>query len=103
MELRSIVSLVVCSYGTLAVRHIRWWPRGVLGVCVAAAAASRAAAGVRESKLWALQGTAGAADGLYGLLGSPGTLGGNERRWRSSGARSSPSMAAAGARVRRGS
>ena len=41
--------------------------------------------------------------GLYGLLGSLGALGGNERRWRSSGAQSSPSMAAAGARVRRGS
>jgi len=37
-----------------------------------------------------------ALEGLYGSLGSSGALGGNERRWRSSGARSSPAMADGG-------
>ena len=55
--------------------------------------ASEAAAGARVCSVSALHGTAGATDGLYGMLGSPGIPGGNERRRRSSGARSSPAMA----------
>ena len=58
--------------------------------------ASEAAAGARVCSVSALHGTAGAADGLYGMLGSPGIPGGNERRRRSSGARSSPAMADGG-------
>ena len=58
--------------------------------------ASEAAAGARVCLVSALHGTAGAADGLYGMLGSPGIPGGNERRRRSSGARSSPAMADGG-------
>ena len=54
--------------------------------------ASEAAAGARVCSVSALHGTAGAADGLYGMLGSPGIPGGNERRRRSSGTRSSPAM-----------
>ena len=58
--------------------------------------ASEAAAGARVCSVSALHGTAGATDGLYGMLGSPGIPGGNERRRRSSGARSSPAMADGG-------
>ena len=58
--------------------------------------ASEAAAGARVCSGSALHGTAGAADGLYGMLGSPGIPGGNERRRRGSGARSSPAMADGG-------
>ena len=65
---------------------------GGAGVPETSPAMSLAAAGARACSVSALHGTAGATDGLYGMLGSPGTPGGNERRRRSSGARSSPAM-----------
>ena len=60
------------------------------------ASSSAAAAGARACSGSALHGTARSAEGLYGLLGSSGALEGNERRWRTPGARSSPAMADGG-------
>ncbi len=73
---------------------------GVLGFGVgwpeSTAASSAAAAGAQVCSGSALHGTARSAEGLYGLLGSSGALEGNERRWRTPGARGSPAMADGG-------
>ena len=84
------------GYGELELTRARFSKQQQLGRPETMASSSAAVAGARACSVSALHGTAGAADGLYGMLGSPGTPGGNERRRRSSGARSSPAMADGG-------
>ena len=84
------------GYGELELTRARFSKQQQLGRPETTAPSLAAAAGARACSVSALHSTAGAADGLYGMLGSPGIPGGNERRRRSSGARSSPAMADGG-------